>query len=135
MATYGYRCDTCEIEFDIRKSMSEYKTPEACPQCEGETRKLIQAVGVIFKGDSWASKNGRVASQMRDSRRKAGIRQEERVRDGAIPGGQLVPNVGGERVENWTEASKLAKSQGKSTAGYDAQAAKVKSKTKKITPT
>jgi len=69
---------------------------------------------------------------MADRRRKAGIRQEEKVRDGGIPGGKLVPNVSGERVGSWEEAGKLAKSKGKSTEGYAKMAAKEKSKTKKL---
>ena len=132
MPFYEYACDDCEVVFTVRKPIAEYKTPENCPECEEEARKVISAVGIIFKGDSWASKNGRVASQMRDSRKKAGIRQEERLRDGGFRGGELVPNVGGEQVENWDEAAKLAGSQGKQTDGYKRMAAKEKAKTKKI---
>jgi hypothetical protein len=119
--------------FTIRKPIAEYKTPEDCPECEVEARKVISAVGIIFKGDSWASKNGRVASQMRASRAAASIRQEEKLRDGGFRGGDLIPNVGGERVDNWDEAASLAASKGKQTDGYKRLAAKAKSKTKKLT--
>jgi putative FmdB family regulatory protein len=132
MPFYDYACDDCEVVFTIRKPIAEYKTPENCPECEEDARKVISPVGVIFKGDSWGDKNRRVANQMRNSRKKAGVRQEEKLRDGGFRGGDLIPNVGGERVDNWEEAAKLASSQGKSTAGYERLAAKKKSKTKKI---
>lgn len=132
MPFYEYACDECRVTFDVRKPMSRSDTAEKCPQCEGGTRKVITGCGVIFKGDDWSSKNNRVKGQMADRRRKAGIRQEEKVRDGGIPGGKLVPNVSGERVGSWEEAGKLAKSKGKSTEGYAKMAAKEKSKTKKL---
>ncbi len=40
----------------------------------------------------------------------------------------LVPNVEGERVDSWGEASKLAKAKGKETTGYDRMAATVAAK-------
>lgn len=128
MAIYAYACDACEHQFDVKKPMADAATPEQCPLCEGETRKLVTGCGVIFKGDGWTSKNGRVASQMAASRRKAGAKQAERVGDGGLPGGKLVPNVGGERVDSWGEAKKLAASKGKDTSGYERMAAKEKAK-------
>ncbi len=132
MAIYGYKCDTCEVEFDIRKPMSEATSPESCPECGDPARKLIVPCGVVFSGDGWATKNGRVANQMRERRNEAGRRQEERLRDGEIPGGKLVPNVAGRAVDSWSEAAKLAKSKGKATDGYEKMAAKEKALTKRL---
>jgi putative FmdB family regulatory protein len=132
---YEYACDDCEVLFTVRKRMAEHATPEQCPECDQEARKVISAPSFILKGDDWASKNNRIRGQMAESRRKAGIRQGERVRDGAIPGGKLVPNVDGERVDTWDEAGKLAASKGKDTGGYKRMAAKEKSLTKKVPPT
>ena len=131
MATYGYRCDACELEFDVTKPMSESSTPEACPECEGETRKLVLQVGTVFKGDDWATKNNRVAGQMRAKRDATGRRQEELRRDTNI-GGRLVPNVGGEQVDNWGEAGRLAKDKGKDTSGYEKMAVKEKADQKSL---
>ena len=133
MPIYGYRCDACEVDFDVRKSVSDYDTPEACPECEGDTRKLIVPVGFILSGDGFPGKNNRIQGQMRERRAEAGRRQEEKVRDGSAMGGKLVPNVGGERTESWAEAGRLAKSKGKDTTGYEVQAAKEKSLTKRTT--
>lgn len=126
MPFYAYHCDACEHEFDVRKSMSKASDPEPCPKCEGETRKLVTGCGVIFKGDDWSTKNGRVARQMAKKNSRLNQKQDEKVRDGGIPGGRLAPNVGGERVDSWSEAAKLAKSKGKDTTGYEKLARKEK---------
>lgn len=123
MPTYGYRCDPCEVDFDVTKPMAEFDSPETCPSCEGGARRLFEPCGYVLKGDDWAGKNLRVSRQMQQRREAAGRRQEVRRRDSNV-GGRLVPNVGGERVDTWTEAGKLAGSQGKDTTGYEAQVQK-----------
>jgi putative FmdB family regulatory protein len=129
---YGYRCDKCEVEFDVRKPLSESGIVEACPECGDPTRKLVVPVGFVLKGDDFPGKNNRVSGQMKASRVAAGRRQDERVRDGSLPGGRLVPNVGGEQVGSWEEAGNLAKSKGKDTEGYEKKAAEDKVLTKRL---
>lgn len=129
MAIYEYACDDCMITFTVRKPMAECSTPEDCPKCEaGEhTRKLISAVGFVLKGDDWASKNNRIAGQMREKNVRLKAKEEEQKRAGLVP--TLVPNVEGERTETWEDARKLAASKGKSTAGYEPYVRKEKSST------
>lgn len=133
MPFYGYRCDDCEVEFDVRKPMSESGTLEKCPECGEDTRKLVVPCGFVLVGDGFPGKNNRVQGQMRARREDAGRRQEQKVRDGSLMGGRLVPNVEGERVDTWEEAGKLAKAKGKDTTGYEVQAAVEKTKTKRTT--
>jgi len=111
--------------------MSKSDVAESCPDCDGDTKRLITGCGIIFKGDDWASKNGRIASQMRAKRADLGVKQEALRRDTNI-GGRLVPNVEGERTDSWSEAAKLAKDKGKDIAGYENMQAKVKADTKRI---
>jgi hypothetical protein len=59
---------------------------------------------------------------MEKKNQRLDAKQNERKRD--APMVTLAPNVGGERVESWSEASKLAASKGKDTSGYDALARK-----------
>jgi hypothetical protein len=54
---------------------------------------------------------------MAEKNRRLEAKQEERRRD--APGVKLAPNVGGERVDSWADAQKLAKSQGKDAGSYD----------------
>jgi hypothetical protein len=108
------------------RPLSQCSDPYACPDCEKPTKKLVTQVGVIFKGDGWASKNGRVARQMREKNRRLAGKEDEMRRE--APGMALVPNVGGERVESWSDATRLAKSKGKQTGGYEKLARKEKQK-------
>jgi hypothetical protein len=77
-------------------------------------------------GDGWASKNLRVASQMRRKNERLGAREREMKGDGTVP--QLVPNVGGERTESWSDAAKLAKDRGHDASGYEHRAREEKAK-------
>lgn len=49
MPTYGYRCDTCGVEFEQFQRITEPPLTE-CPQCGGSVRRLLYPVGILFKG-------------------------------------------------------------------------------------
>jgi putative FmdB family regulatory protein len=119
LPTYAYRCDKCEDDFDRILPMSRYDEPQMCETCGETARKLVVPVSFNLSGDDWPSKNGRVSKQMRDKNTRLGAKQDARKKDGS--GISLVPNVGGERVESWGEAQKLAGSKGKDTTSYDSK--------------
>jgi putative FmdB family regulatory protein len=52
MPVYEYVCDTCECTFQKQRKVTERQTAQ-CPRCKGTGRKVIGAVGVIFKGSGW----------------------------------------------------------------------------------
>ena len=117
MPTYSFRCDPCDHEFDVLLRLSEYDTPQTCPECSNQARRQISATNFILSGDGWVGKNERIGKQMRDRSQRAGRRMEELKRD--QPSVTLAPNVDGERVGSWSEAKKLAESKGKSGSTYD----------------
>jgi len=132
MPFYAFKCGECENQFDCRLKMAERDDPQKCPQCEAVgAQRLVTGCNFNLPGDGWASKNGRIQKQMQKKNRRLGTKKTEMLGDGSTPGGKLVPNVGGERVETWGEAKKLAASQGKETSGYDKMAASEKSAPKK----
>jgi hypothetical protein len=105
--------------------MDDYKIPQPCPECGSKNEKLFQPTrNFILKGDGWSGKNHRVKQQMITKNKKLDARTNEMKRDGANV--TLSPNVGGERVDSWAEAQKLAKSQGKNTASYEPHISKEK---------
>lgn len=118
MPTYEYECNGCGERFDRFLRMSEYDQPQVC-DCGGSGRRLISAPSFILKGDDWVGKNLKIRGQMEAKNRRMGARQEEMKRD--APGVRLAPNVDGERVDTWSEASKLAASKGKDVSSYDAK--------------
>ena len=53
MPLYTYRCKECEHQFDIRQSFSEDPLVD-CPKCgRPALRKVINQVGVVFKGSGF----------------------------------------------------------------------------------
>ncbi len=49
MPIYTYRCRNCEHQFEQRQRMSDAPLVE-CPVCEGRIRRVVNSVGVVFKG-------------------------------------------------------------------------------------
>lgn len=126
MPTYPYECQSCEHYFELVMKMSEYDTKmkPTCPECGAEEQsiRVFTPPMINFSGDGWASKNNRIAGQMRDKNKRLEAKKREMKGDGMLP--SLQPNVGGERTESWSDAAKLAKSKGKDTAGYESYARK-----------
>jgi putative FmdB family regulatory protein len=52
MPTYTYRCADCGNQFDAVQRFSDDPLRE-CPSCGGVVRRVIQPVGVVFKGSGW----------------------------------------------------------------------------------
>ena len=52
MPVYEYQCDTCGLRFERRQHMSDEPLQD-CPECDGYVHRVIQPVGVIFKGSGF----------------------------------------------------------------------------------
>ncbi|MEK9727342.1 MAG: FmdB family zinc ribbon protein [Candidatus Margulisiibacteriota bacterium] len=52
MPTYRYRCKSCSHEFETFQSMMDDPL-NTCPQCSQEIFRIIQPVGVQFKGSGF----------------------------------------------------------------------------------
>jgi putative FmdB family regulatory protein len=52
MPLYAYRCNDCRNEFETRQRMADDPLTE-CPVCEGQIRRVINQVGVVFKGSGF----------------------------------------------------------------------------------
>lgn len=49
MPLYEYQCQACGVRFERRQHVDD-EPVRVCPECGGETRRLFQPVGVVFKG-------------------------------------------------------------------------------------
>ena len=49
MPIYVYRCDLCSNQYE-KKEGFDAPVEQACPQCGGVTRRLLQVPGIVFKG-------------------------------------------------------------------------------------
>lgn len=62
MPIYAYRCESCGVQFDRHQKFSDEPLVE-CPECgEPALRKLIQPVGIVFKGSGFYVTDNRSAS-------------------------------------------------------------------------
>jgi putative FmdB family regulatory protein len=64
MPLYVYKCNNCDHQFEVRQRYSE-EPLTICNQCEGPVRRVINSVGVVFKGSGFYvtdSRNGKSGS-------------------------------------------------------------------------
>lgn len=52
MPVYEYECDNCSLRFEKMQRFSEDPV-RSCPTCGGAVHRVIQPVGVIFKGSGF----------------------------------------------------------------------------------
>lgn len=52
MPTYRYRCKSCAHEFESVQSMMDAPL-SSCPKCSSEIFRIIQPVGIQFKGNGF----------------------------------------------------------------------------------
>ena len=73
MPTYTYRCTNCGHEFEARQRMTDDPLTE-CPQCEGKIRRVVNSVGVVFKGQGFyvTDNRGKKAQAPSSSSKKEG---------------------------------------------------------------
>jgi putative FmdB family regulatory protein len=57
---YGYRCQSCQREFEVQKRMSD-PPQEACPACSGPGARLFYPAGILFKGSGFYKTDSRPA--------------------------------------------------------------------------
>lgn len=71
MPTYGYRCQSCNSEFERLQRMSD-PAVAACPSCNGAGKRLFYPAGILFKGSGFYKTDSRgkeaVASRPADGK-------------------------------------------------------------------
>ena len=61
MPIYLYECDSCGVRFERLQRMSAEPLAH-CPECDGEVHRVIQPVGIIFKGSGFYITDNRQVS-------------------------------------------------------------------------
>lgn len=62
MPLYEYRCSTCDTRLERRQRFDEAPL-QSCPDCGGDLIRMIQPVGIIFKGSGFYSTDHRASSE------------------------------------------------------------------------
>lgn len=88
MPTYEYKCEECGVVFERFQHFAE-EPLKTCPECTGSVRRVIQPVGIIFKGSGFyvTDHKGNTSSLMPKAEHKGGngdgSRSEGREKDAA----------------------------------------------------
>ncbi len=61
MPLYEYQCQDCGVRFERRQHIND-EPVKVCPECGGEVHRLIQPVGIIFKGSGFYVTDNRAKS-------------------------------------------------------------------------
>jgi putative FmdB family regulatory protein len=89
MPIYTYRCRECDHSFERNQRMSDMPLAD-CPVCDGSVRRVINSVGVVFKGSGFyvtdnRNGNGKLnGSSVNGS--TAGAAKDDRAANGAANG-------------------------------------------------
>ncbi|WP_114561194.1 FmdB family zinc ribbon protein [Desertihabitans aurantiacus] len=62
MPTYQYRCQHCQQELEVVQKFTD-SALTVCPHCDGELRKIYNAVGVVFKGSGFYKTDSRAGEK------------------------------------------------------------------------
>ncbi|MGA0241372.1 MAG: FmdB family zinc ribbon protein [Candidatus Marinamargulisbacteria bacterium] len=62
MPTYQYRCKSCAHEFETVQSMMDAPLTD-CPQCSADIFRVIQSVGIQFKGTGFYANDSQSKSK------------------------------------------------------------------------
>jgi putative FmdB family regulatory protein len=58
LPNYGYRCQSCQREFEVLQRMSD-PPQAACPDCGGVGTRLFYPTGILFKGSGFYKTDSR----------------------------------------------------------------------------
>jgi putative FmdB family regulatory protein len=61
MPLYVYACETCGHGFEVRQRFGDDPL-SVCPECSGRVRRVIQPVGIVFKGSGFYKTDSRSSS-------------------------------------------------------------------------
>ena len=102
MPIYTYRCRECDHSFERNQRMSDPPLAD-CPACDGSVRRVINSVGVVFKGSGFyitdnRNGNGKLnGSSVNGS--TAGAGKNDNAANGGANGGANSDANGSAKVE------------------------------------
>ncbi len=76
MPLYEYECESCGLHFEKSQRFSE-EPVRFCPNCGGPVHRVIQPVGVIFKGSGFYVTDNRGKSSTMPPTKKDGESKSE----------------------------------------------------------
>ena len=78
MPRYEYECESCGIHFDKIQHFKD-EPLKVCPECGGAVHRLIQPVGIIFKGSGFYVTDHRSSASIPAPSHKAEVPEKTEV--------------------------------------------------------
>ena len=86
MPVYEYECESCGIRFERLQHFKDTALTE-CPECCGFVRRVIQPVGIIFKGSGfYITDNRQLSPTLKAPHKEIGAPKESEEKK-ALPAG------------------------------------------------
>ncbi len=76
MPLYEYECRKCGVRFERRQSFTD-EPVRTCPECGGLVQRLVQPVGIVFKGSGFYVTDHRSTSPTATPGKKAATKEHE----------------------------------------------------------
>jgi putative FmdB family regulatory protein len=127
MPIYEYECRSCGVHFDRKQSWHDEPVKE-CPDCLGAVRKVLQPVGIVFKGPGFyktdnSSSGERLERKRSEEDRPSGDDSAAKTPDAADSQTAAKADAKADsRSDAKTESKSDTKTGGKSGAGADSRA-------------
>src|SRR5438477_7928131 len=97
MPIYTYECENCGQRFDAKQSFNDAALT-ICPTCEGKIHRVIQPVGVVFKGSGFYITDSRGKQTLATS----GAKKEEGAKSGDGAAAPAASESGAAKTETKT---------------------------------
>jgi putative FmdB family regulatory protein len=87
MPIYEYKCQACDIKFEVKRGFSE-SSGASCPRCQCQAQRIFSPVPIVFKGpgfyvtDNASDGRSAPASSKRDEDRPAEKKAEPETAPG-----------------------------------------------------
>jgi putative FmdB family regulatory protein len=82
MPIYTYECESCGERFEAKQSF-QAASLTVCSTCEGKLHRIIQPVGIVFKGSGFYLTDSRSKQNLATSGTKKGDDKSSEGSDGA----------------------------------------------------
>ncbi len=99
MPKYQYQCKDCGEALEVQQSFTD-DALTVCPACQGDLRKVFNAVGVVFKGSGFYKTDSRSGSSSTTSTSSASSSSSSSSGDSSSSGGSAAATTATTKSES-----------------------------------
>lgn len=76
MPLYTYKCKSCAYTYEKRKRFDE-ENDTVCPECGQEVRRVVNSIGIVFKGSGFYVTDNRGQASSRNANNGVNTKEEK----------------------------------------------------------